>query len=86
MIDDLLDLKRISPEEHDIYMLFQVNDLGRKCLDKMMLEAFMDEPSDKQFSNTGFAFYDGRRSLLRDIKSVIKHVESIIQEVNNAGK
>lgn len=86
MIDDLLKAKRISPEEYDLYNLYQVNELGRKVRDKAMTEMFMDEPKDKEFNGVGFAFYDGRRSYFRDVMRTILTVEAIIKEMNNAGE
>lgn len=83
MIEDLLNAKKISPEEFDMYMLYQANELGRKCLDRMTLESFMDEPQDKEFNGVGFAFYDGRRSVFRDIRRAIFKIETILKEESN---
>lgn len=77
MIEELLKANRISPEEHDLYMLFQANELGRKCFDRMVLETYMDEPADKEFNGVGFAFYDGRRSVWRDIYRAIAKVTAL---------
>jgi len=85
MIEDLLKAKKISPEEFDLYMLFAANELGRKCLDKMLNDTYMDEPLEKEFSGVGFAFYDGRRSVFRDIRRTIINVENIVKEQNNVG-
>jgi|GEM_PF-1045306 hypothetical protein len=83
MIDDLLKLKKISQPEYDLYILFQTNELGRKTLDRMMQDTFMDEPSDKEFGGVGFAFYDGRRSVFRDIHRTILKVQYLIKELQN---
>lgn len=83
MIDDLLSSKKISQEDYDLYVLFQTTELGRKCLDKMTYEAFMDEPNDKEYCEVGFAFYDGRRSVFRDIHRAIKFVEDKLRNDNN---
>lgn len=85
MIDDLLKAKQISPEEYDLYNLYQVNELGRKVRDKAMTEMFMDEPADKEFNGVGFAFYDGRRSYFRDVMRTILKVEHYLKEVNHVG-
>jgi hypothetical protein len=85
MIDDLLKAKRITPEEYDLYNLYQVNELGRKVRDKAMQEMFMDEPANREFTGIGFAFYDGRRSYFRDVMRTILKVEHHIKEVNNDG-
>ena len=84
MIEELLKAKKISQAEHDLYMLYQANELGRKVLDGMMLETFMDEPHDTEFRGVGFAFYDGRRSVWRDVQRALLNVGNIIKEsVNN---
>ncbi len=80
MIEDLLKAQKISPAEHDLWMLFQANELGRKCLDRMMQDSFMDEPLDKEFNGVGFAFYDGRRSVFRDIHRTLLKVEHFLKE------
>lgn len=83
MIDELLKAGRISPEEFDIYMLYQVNELGRKSLERMMFDTFMDEPQKKEFRGIGFAFYDGRRSVFRDIRRTILKVEFELQHLES---
>jgi hypothetical protein len=83
MIEEILKANKISQAEYDLYQLFQVNELGRKCLDRMMQDSFMDEPQEKEFSGIGFAFYDGRRSVLRDIHRTILKVEYQIKEALN---
>lgn len=85
MIEDILKAQKISQAEHDIYMLFQANELGRKCLDRMMQDSYMDEPLEKEFNGVGFAFYDGRRSVFRDIRRTLLKVEFILKEMNNVG-
>lgn len=82
MIEDLLKAKKIPPELFKLYSLFQVNELGRECLETMMFETFMDEPSREktEFNGVGFAFYDGRRSVWRDIRRAIIDVQNIMRE------
>jgi hypothetical protein len=83
MINELLKAKKISPEDADMYMLFQATELGRKVLDKMTLETFMDEPLGTDRKGVGFAFYDGRRSVFRDIRRALMNVQDLLKEVNN---
>lgn len=85
MIEDLLKVKKISPEQYELYMLFQANELGRKVLERMTHFSFMEEPQDMDFSGEGFAFYDGRRSVFRDIHRAIIFVTDKLKEVNNVG-
>ena len=75
MIEELLKANRISLEDYKLYMLYQVNELGREVLDKMMYETFMDEPLGKEYKGVGFAFFDGRRSVFRDIRRAILNIE-----------
>ena len=85
MIDDLLSSKKITPNEYKLYCLYRQNELGREVLDTAMLETFMDEPALTEHSGEGFAFYDGRRSVWRDIRRTILKVEQIIKEQLNDG-
>lgn len=85
MMDELLESKKISQSDYDMYVLFQTNDLGRKCYQRMVDETFMDEPINKEFRGEGFAFYDGRRSVFRDIRRAIDRVTNILKEENYVG-
>lgn len=79
MIEELLDAKLISPQEFKIYRLF-TGELGSECLKTMMEELFWEEPSEDYFTETHFAFYDGRRSVLRGIKSTLDKVQQAINK------
>lgn len=81
MIDDLLKAQKISPKEFKIYSLF-ASELGHECLSIMMDEAFMEEPLESEFTGVRFAFYDGRRSMLRSIRTVVEKVNTIIKDNN----
>lgn len=83
MIDSLLAAKKISPEQHDLYMLFQASELGRKVLDRMTHAYFMDEPLEMEFKGVGFAFYDGRRAVFRDVHRAISFVNQQLKEAQN---
>lgn len=80
MVENLLSLKLISPGEYDTYMLYQVNELGRKSLERMMFDTFMDEPGGKDATGIDYAFFDGRRSVFRDIRRTIIKVEELINK------
>ena len=86
MIEELLKAKKISQSEYEIFMLFQANELGRKILDRMMQDTFMDEPSEKEFGGVGFAFYDGRRSVFRDIHRALLKVQHFLKEESNGSE
>ena len=85
MILDLLNAKKITPGEADTYNLYQANELGRKCLSQMMQDTYMDEPTKTEFTGVGFAYYDGRRSVFRDINRVIMKIEALLHEVEHDG-
>lgn len=79
MIEQLLDAKLISPQEFKIYRLF-TSELGGECFRTMMDELFWEEPSEDFFTEAHFAFYDGRRSILRGIKATIDKVQAILNK------
>jgi len=83
MLEQLVEAKKIPPEAYELYMLFQANELGRKVLERMTIESFMDEAKRMEFGDQTFAFYDGRRSLIRDIRWSITLVEDAIKEATN---
>jgi hypothetical protein len=83
MLDQILEGAKISPEHRELYQLFAVSELGRKVFERMTIDTFMDEPKDTELSGVGFAFYDGRRSVLRDIHRVIMMINNIIKESQN---
>lgn len=83
MIEDLLKAKQISPEQHEIYALFECNELGRKLLSRMTHFYFMEEPADMDYRGEGFAFYDGRRSVFREIHRTISFVQEKLKGINN---
>ena len=85
MIDDLLKAKIITPEQYDIYFLFQVNELGRKLFADMMSKYFMDLPPMEMLDDAKSAYYVGRCSVLRDWYSTILFVNEKLKEVNNDG-
>lgn len=79
MIEKLLDSKQISPKEFKLYKLFG-SELGCECLKEMMDELFWEEPDENLLTEGVLAFYEGRRSVLRGIKSVIGKVDMIIKK------
>ena len=81
MIDQLLEAKLITQKEFKIYCLF-TSDLGRECFSQMKDEVFWEEPEERLMTEGVMGFYDGRRSILRGIKSVVDKVEGIIHKQN----
>jgi hypothetical protein len=87
MIEELLKAKKISPSEFKLYKLF-TSEIGSECLKTMMDEMFWEEPIEELMTAGVLAFYEGRRSVLRGIKSTIDKVQILINqqltpEVNN---
>lgn len=74
MIENLLEAKKISQEEFKLYKLFS-SELGCEVLKNMKEELFWEEPSENTFSGTAFAFFDGRRSVIRAINATISKVQ-----------
>lgn len=90
MIENLLEAKLISPKEFKIYRLFG-GELGQECLKEMMEELFWEEPEEPMMTEGVLGFYEGRRSVLRGIKSVLGKVEMQIHKqqletANNDGQ
>lgn len=81
MINELLESNKISPSEFKLYQLF-TSPLGHEVLTGLMEELFWEEPTEMIFQGETFAFYDGRRSVVRAIRATIKKVEHIIHEQN----
>jgi len=83
MIQQLLEARLITPNEFKLYSLF-TSDLGRECFTQMKEELFWEEPSEDNMTTATLGFYEGRRSVLRGIKSIIDKVEGIIHKQNLA--
>lgn len=81
MIESILDAKLISPTEFKCYKLY-TSEIGSEVLRTMMDELFWEEPSEDYFTEAHFAFYDGRRSIVRGIKATIEKVTAIIAKQN----
>lgn len=79
MIEQLFEAKLISPKEFKMYRLFN-SDLGRECLNTMINELFWEEPDEALMTAGVLGFYDGRRSVIRGIKSTIEKVEALIHK------
>jgi hypothetical protein len=80
MIDDLLKMQKISEADYDLYVHYQVSELGRKLLNQGTMNTFMEEPEDKDFTGEKLGFNEGRRSVFRDIHLAILRVEDLIRK------
>jgi hypothetical protein len=79
MIEALMEARLISPKEFKIYQLF-TSPLGQECFNDMKEELFWEEPDEPMMTEAILGFYDGRRSILRGIKSTIEKVLHLIHE------
>ena len=83
MIEDLLKANKILPEDFNLYQHYQVNELGRKLLAQGTMNTFMDEPPETEFTGERLAYYEGRRSVFKDIHEAILRVEEMIRKSLN---
>jgi hypothetical protein len=75
-LKDLLAKKVINQSEYDIYLVFELFDLGRNLLNNMCESVLLEEPPDMK--GVTFAWHDGRRSTWRHIKMIIMKVETLL--------
>jgi len=75
-LKNLLSTNRINKDEYDIYLVFEMFDLGRLLLKNMCDAVLLEEPLDMR--GVTFAWHDGRRSCWRHIKLIINKVESLL--------
>lgn len=61
---------RVKQSDYDLWLLFEGNDLGRRLLQDLIINTFMEDPREVG-TGEAFAFQDGRRSVWRDIKLVL---------------
>lgn len=85
MIEDVLKARKITPEQYDMYMHYQVNELGQKLLRQGTMRTFMDEVPVEGMTGEALAFNEGRRSIFRDIYAAINIVEQAIKEALHDG-
>lgn len=82
MIDKLLAEKKITLREHDIYMIFEMSEAGKRYFDQMVMETFMETPkiTPELVKEVAFAFQDGRRDIFREIQLVKFKVNQLAEE------
>lgn len=86
MMDKLFKEHKITPKEYKLYCLFHLSESGREFLDDMVKKTFMEEPTPDEFNTVGFAWYDGRRSIARNLIRTIEKVITILKEENYVGQ
>lgn len=68
----------IKEDEYYTYLLFECQDEGRRYLANRIESVLMEEPINP--TKDLFAWHDGRRSVWRDLKIIIKNVDQKIKE------
>ena len=81
LVRELLDGDKINIYQYETYMLFGTNDLGVRYLHNMIDNLVLNCPLEGEKS----AFYTGKLSEWRDIKTVINGVNNLLKGVNYDG-
>ncbi|WP_218814184.1 hypothetical protein [Rickettsiella endosymbiont of Dermanyssus gallinae] len=76
-LNTLLSARKISKEQHDLYLLF-TQPLGAEFLKNKLMSVAMEE--SPRPTNAAFAWTDGRRSVLRDWHNTINHIDYLLEE------
>lgn len=82
MLDDLVKIKKITIEQYQTYNLFVISETGRNWLSRMLIETFMSQAMPDMMTGEVLAHLEGRRSIIREIKMDIEHVEQKLAEEN----
>lgn len=82
-LQNLITQKKISYEQAKVYQLFACSELGVEWLREMTDATFMEEAPATNVTPHMVMFFDGRRSIMRDIKVLIKMVNHLIKELEN---
>jgi hypothetical protein len=83
-VNDLLRLEKITKDEYDDYVIFEMTDLGRAKLQKWIKRYILTEDHTAgNFRGTGFAFFFGRISFIQDICRNIELVKIKLKEQDN---
>lgn len=77
----LLKNKNISRNDYETYIVFECNDAGKKFLKERMTAIVMEEPINP--IEELFSWHDGRRSVFRDFKRAIDHVNFELENLKN---
>lgn len=78
-LDSLLAAGRITRPEYETFVLFTTNDLGKAYLARMTEQTFMDQAPPELFTGEMLAYSEGRRSMLRDIKTTIENINQLLR-------
>jgi hypothetical protein len=86
MLDELLQLKKININQYEIYMLFEASEVGKKWLNYLRDEAFLDTPLPNLTPEL-LAYQHGRCSVARDIIVTVNYIQQLLKEhVHDSGE
>lgn len=71
---------RITEEQAITYTLFQSHELGYKWINHMITRTFVEQgdPHEPGYSKDLVTYFDGRRSIIREIMHMVDKVQEII--------
>jgi hypothetical protein len=78
ILDDLLVSKKITKEEYDIYVLFELSEMGKQYMNRMVHDSFMDCASPFDMRTEILAYGEGRRSIFREIKIIVENINNLL--------
>lgn len=81
LLENLLESKRITKSQYDIYLMFCIDERGRVLLKHWVYDCLYQ--TTKRGHGADYAFMDGRRSFVCEIHETVEHVQKLI---NNGGK
>lgn len=78
-LEELVESGLINKIEYEVYSLFELSELGRNWYQRMLSDTFMDCVPPPMFSSEIFAYTDGRRSIIRDIKMTTEKINKLLE-------
>ena len=75
---NLLNEGKIDLYQYDVYVLYEVNEMGRTFLKNKMEANAREEPQHDRPNS--YAWYDGRRSCWREIDAIVSFVKYLVEK------
>lgn len=79
-LEVLLKENKITRVEYETYLLFALDDIGKRYFNRMWKSCLMEEPLE--LKNETAMWHDGRRSVWRHIQVLIDNVEHQLELSN----
>ncbi len=86
MLDELLKADVIPSSWVRMYRVFELTEDGRTLLQEATISYFMEEPDARMASGEQYAFMEGRRSYLREVRRAIDCVREKLKELDHVGQ